>query len=88
MLVTQRKHLLAEELTFVGFDSSEELVDGLSKGEIDALVVQNPRQMAYRSVETLVRHLRGEEVPPQIDTGVRLVTSENLDQPEIQELIK
>lgn len=88
MLVTLRKHNLAGKVRFVGFDSSEELVRGLEAGELDALVLQNPRHMGYMGVKTLVDHLNGMEVPVQIDTGAKLVTRANLNDPEIRQLVK
>jgi len=36
---------------------------------------------------TLVRHLRGEPVAKRVDTGVTLVTAENMEQAEIQALL-
>jgi ribose transport system substrate-binding protein len=88
MLVALRKHNLAGHVRFVGFDSSEELIRGLENGEIDALVVQNPRKMGYLAVKTLVDYLHGQKVPERIDTGVELVTKANLQEPAIQELVK
>jgi ribose transport system substrate-binding protein len=35
----------------------------------------------------LSRHLKGEKVESRIDTGATLVTKENLDQPEIRDLV-
>jgi ribose transport system substrate-binding protein len=43
--------------------------------------------IGYLGVTTLVRHIRGEQVPGRIDTGSTLITRENLDQPEIRELL-
>ncbi|MEQ8762798.1 MAG: substrate-binding domain-containing protein [Planctomycetota bacterium] len=88
MLITLQKNGLAGKVKFVGFDNSPALVQGLRDGEIDALVVQNPRRMGYESVKAVVAHIRGEEVSQTIDTGVQLVTRENMDQAEIAELIK
>lgn len=87
VLVTLRKHRLAGDIRFIGFDASRELVDALEKDQIDALVLQNPRHMAYTAVETMVKHLNGEAVPARVDTGVKLVTQENLDDPEIARLL-
>ena len=78
---------MAGEVTFVGFDASDALVEGLRQGDIDGLVVQNPFRMGYLGVQTLVQHLRGEEVPRRIDTGVTFITRDNLEEPEIQQLI-
>jgi ribose transport system substrate-binding protein len=36
---------------------------------------------------TLVQHLQGEKVEPRIDTGVHIITPENMDQPEMKDLL-
>jgi len=87
MLVALRKHNLVGKLKFVGFDSSEDLLRGLETSELDALVVQNPRKMAYVAVKALVDHLDGKTVPQRVDTGVHLVTRENLSDPEVKALV-
>ncbi|BCW97905.1 MAG: hypothetical protein KatS3mg024_0732 [Armatimonadota bacterium] len=88
MLRALQDSKLAGTVRFVGFDSSEKLVQALSSGEIDALVLQDPFKMGYLGVKTLVDHLNGKEVPRRVDTGVTLVTRQNMQQPEIQQLLK
>jgi ribose transport system substrate-binding protein len=88
MLLALRQEGLAGRIRFVGFDASPPLVEGLKKGEIDALIVQNPRRMGYEAVKTMVQHLNGEKAPAVIDTGVAVVTRENLNDPEIKALIE
>ncbi len=78
---------LAGAVKFVGFDSSPKLVDGLRQGQIHGLVIQNPFNMGYLGVKTIVAHRQGETVPDQVDTGEILVTPENMDLPEIQVLL-
>jgi ribose transport system substrate-binding protein len=78
---------LAGKVKFVGFDSSQKLVDGLRQGHIHGLVLQNPFNMGYLGVKTIVAHHRGEKVPLQVDTGETLVTPESMDQPEIRALL-
>ena len=72
---------------FVGFDASEALVDALEAGEIHGLVVQNPMRMGYLGVRTMVQHLQGEAVEGRIDTGVTMITPDNLSEPASQELV-
>jgi ribose transport system substrate-binding protein len=79
---------LAGKVRFVGFDSSKKLVQGLAAGQIDGLVLQNPMRMGYLGVKTLVGHLRGKEVEKRVDTGVHLVTGENMKEPEMARLLK
>jgi ribose transport system substrate-binding protein len=78
----------AGKVTFVGFDSSPKLVEAVRNRQLNALVVQNPMAMGYIGVKTAVAHLRGEKVERLIDTGVVLVTTDNIDKPEIKELIQ
>jgi len=88
MLVTLRKNNLAGRLKFVGFDASAELIEALKKGEIQGLVVQNPFRMGYDGVRTALSSVWGREVAPRIDTGVELVTRENLNDPAIRQLVR
>jgi ribose transport system substrate-binding protein len=77
----------AGDVHFVGFDSSDKLVEGLRKGEIDGLVLQNPFRMGELGIETMVRHLEGKKVDKRIDTGVTMVTRDNMNQPEVKKLL-
>ena len=77
----------AGKVKMVGFDSGSQSVADLKNGDAQGLVVQNPVLMGYLGVMTLVKHLRGEKVEKRIDTGVVLATPENMDQPEIRELL-
>jgi ribose transport system substrate-binding protein len=77
----------AGRIRFVGFDASAGLVAGLRAGAIDSLVVQDPFRMGYRGVETAVAVLNGTAVQQRIPTRLALVTPENVDDPEIRDLI-
>jgi len=88
MLLALRQEGLAGKLRFVGFDSSPPLVEALKSGEIDALVVQDPRRMGALAVRTLGAQLRGARVETRIDTGVVLVTREKLADPAVQKLLE
>jgi len=77
----------AGKVHFVGFDASDNLVKGLREGHIDGLVVQDPVRMGYLGVKTLVSHIKGEKVERRIDTGVRVITRDTMEQPEMKELL-
>ena len=87
MLLALRQNNLAGKIKFVGFDTSPPLIEALQKGEIDALVAQDPTKMGYEGVKTLVASIQGKQVPKTVDTGVRLITRENLNTPEIKKLL-
>ena len=60
-------------------------VDGKYQGLyplVDALVRQEPARVGYQSVQTLVDHLEGKKVYKYVDTGVTLVTKENIGKPK------
>ena len=77
----------AGKVKFVAFDASDRLLEALKDGRLHALVVQDPVRMAYEGVKAVVDHLRGRAVEKRIDTGVVLVTPENLSDPEIDRLV-
>jgi ribose transport system substrate-binding protein len=87
MLLALRQTRLAGKKTFVGFDASPFLLSALEKGEVLALVAQNPVRMGYLGVATAVKHLRGETVESLIDTGCLLVTKENRHTPEVEDVV-
>ncbi len=77
----------AGKMKFVGFDSSDKMISALRSGGLDGFVVQDPMQIGYLGVKTIIDHIRGRQVSRRIDTGSILVTKENLDQPEIHSLL-
>jgi ribose transport system substrate-binding protein len=88
MLLALRKSGLNKKMKFVGFDASDKLVGALKDGDVDGLVVQNPFNMGYLAVKTMADHLRGKKVEKRIDTGARLVTKENLEDPAVKEIMQ
>ncbi len=78
---------MAGKILFVGFDSSSKLVEALRKKEIQGLVLQNPFNMGYLGVKTAIAAVRGESVEKRVDTGVILATPDNMDDPEIKQLL-
>lgn len=74
----------AGKVKLVGFDSSPTLIEGLKSGLIDSLFVQYPFKMGYEAVMSAVKKLRGEPVTKINDLAARLVTRDNLADPEVQ----
>lgn len=87
MLLALEKAGLAGKLRFIGFDSSTKLIEGVKAGKVDGLVLQNPFNMGYLAVKTLVAHLKKEKVESRIDTGASLIDKANMDQPEMKALL-
>jgi len=87
MLQALRRQRQTGEVIFIGFDSDDPLVKGLEQGEIHGLVVQNPFKMGFLGVKIMLDLLQGKPVEKRIDTGVTFVMRQDLENPEIQELI-
>jgi len=78
---------LAGKVKFVGFDSSEKIVDALKAGELHGTVLQNPVKMGYLAVKTMVDHLQHRPIEKRIDTGAVMVTPENMEQADMKALL-
>jgi ribose transport system substrate-binding protein len=87
MLNTLEQNNLVGKIHFVGFDTNPELIGALKKGEIDALVSQNPIKMGYEGVKACVDYIHGVAQQPVQDSGAQLITRDNLDTPEVQKLL-
>ena len=75
------------KVKMIGFDAGSQSVLDLKNGDVQGLIVQNPVKMGYLGVMTMIDHLEGKKVEKRIDTGVALVTKENMARPEIAELL-
>ena len=67
--------------------TSVQQIDALNAGQLHGIIVQNPFNMGYLGVRTMVDSLMGKPVEKKIDTGVMLVTKDNLQTPEVNDLL-
>ena len=88
MLQALKKSGVNKKVKLIGFDSSDKLVAALKDGDIEGLVVQNPFNMGYLAVKTMMTHLKGGKIAPRIDTGSTLVTKDNMNDPKVSRLLK
>ena len=77
----------AGKVMFVGFDTSQTFIDAMRAKQLHGIVVQNPFNMGYLGVRTMVESLQGKTVDKRIDTGVTMITSDNLDAADTQTLL-
>jgi ribose transport system substrate-binding protein len=78
---------LAGKVKLVGFDSSPSLVEDLRAGVIDSLVLQDPFTIGFEGMKTLIDHHAGQTPAKTIALAPNLVTSENLNDPKVQQLL-
>src|SRR5437867_972349 len=69
----------AGKVMFVGFDATQMFIDAMKAKQLDGIVVQNPFNMGYLGVKTIIDSLKGKTVEQRIDTGVTVITPENID---------
>lgn len=83
-----REKRLAGKVKLVAYDISSEEQKALEEGVIQALIVQNPFKMGYEGVKTVLKAIRKQPIDRKyIDSGVTVVTKENLHTPEVHRLI-
>jgi|688.fasta_scaffold06918_11 ribose transport system substrate-binding protein len=78
---------LAGKIVFVGFDPSETLRAALTEKKMSAIILQDPVNMGYQAVKTMIEHLNGKEVEKRIDTGEFIATPENLNDEKMKTLL-
>ena len=71
----------------VGFDASDELVAEMRAGVIDSIVVQDPFKMGYEATIQMAVQLAGGEPVREMDSGAYLLTPENIDTPEMRQVV-
>ena len=79
---------MAGDVKFVAFDSGPEIIRGLQDGAVHGVILQDPVNMGYLAVKTMLEHLEGKDVPRRVETGEYLATPENMDDPRSQELLR
>jgi ribose transport system substrate-binding protein len=87
MLQALENSNLAGKIMFVGFDSDPRFVQALKEGKMHGIVLQDPFQMGYQAVKSMVEHLDGKKVEPVITTGEYLATRENMEETRMKQLL-
>lgn len=78
---------IAGKVKVMGFDSTEGIIAFLKAGTIQGFVVQDAYQIGYQGLKTLYNVLEGKKVTSVIDIPVKVVTAENIDNPDMQTLL-
>jgi Periplasmic binding protein domain/Branched-chain amino acid transport system / permease component len=77
----------AGKVKIVGWDTSPDEVEGVRTGMVSALISQNPFRMGYDGVRAAVAQIRDHKRPTSQDTGVVVVTKQNLDDPKVRQFV-
>jgi ribose transport system substrate-binding protein len=77
----------AGQITAIGFDGNGDLQEFVRGGVLEATAVQGSFQMGELGVKAAIDVLSGKTVDSFIDTGVVLVTKDNIDDPVAQNVL-
>jgi ribose transport system substrate-binding protein len=77
----------AGSVVAIGFDGNEDLQNFVKDGTLAGIAVQGSYQMGELGVQTLAKILNKESVEKFVDTGVVLVTKDNIEKPEAQNVL-
>jgi ribose transport system substrate-binding protein len=77
----------AGKVALVGFDSSDIYLEAMRYKQLHGLVVQDPFRMGDLAVRTMADHLAGKPVQKRVDTGVVMVTPENMEMPDAKRVL-
>ena len=69
----------AGDIIIGGFDDLPETITGIKDGSIQFCLVQKAYKMGWLSIEQILDIRNGKSVPPVTDTGVIIVTKDNVD---------
>ena len=82
-----RTRNMVGKIKLVGFDSGPTLEKNLRDGVIDALIVQDPFNMGFLGVETIIQKLAGKVPPKHIDSPTHVIRAKDLNDPEVRRLL-
>jgi ribose transport system substrate-binding protein len=79
---------LNQKVKLIAFDPSDALIEALEDGSCSGIILQDPVQMGYQSVMTLVGSLNGQDPESFVSTGEYAATPSNMSEDRMQELLK
>ncbi|CDN51185.1 ABC transporter substrate-binding protein [Neorhizobium galegae] len=77
----------AGKVVAIGFDGNQDLQEFVKDGTLTAIAVQGSFQMGELGVKTVLQSINKEKVEKFVDTGVVVVTKDNIDKPEAKNVL-
>lgn len=76
------------DILAVGYDSSEELINNIYDGSLDALISQNPYGLGYNSVTAAIEAIEGKtDFPDVTESAYWLIDQDNIHDPEVIKIL-
>lgn len=76
-----------DDVVIMGYDADAEEIQALEDGKVAGLIVQNPYGMGYATIVAEARSVLSLGNEAVVDTGYTWVTSENLEEKEVQRML-
>jgi ribose transport system substrate-binding protein len=70
---------MLDKVMVVGFDGNPEAAEAILKGEMAISIAQRPVNMGMIGIESLAKLIKGETLPPVVDTGAEIVDKSNAE---------
>jgi ribose transport system substrate-binding protein len=71
----------------IGFDGNQDLQEFVKDGTLAGIAVQGSFQMGELGVQTVLKAVNKEKVEKFVDTGVVVVTKDNIEKPEAKNVL-
>lgn len=76
------------DILAVGYDSSEELINNIYDGSLDALISQNPYGLGYNSVTAAIEAIKGKtDFQDVTESPYWLIDADNIHDPEVIKIL-
>jgi ribose transport system substrate-binding protein len=76
-----------DRIKIVAFDQNTEVLASLRRGGVDSVIVQNMREMGHLAIRNILADRSGKFVPVRTYVKPVLVTRENIDSNDVQQLL-
>ncbi len=76
------------KVKLIGFDVNDAMVEAMRAGTLHAMVLQDPFQMGFEAVKSVVDKINGQTPPKRMDLPAVVITKANIDSAEMQRLVK
>ncbi len=77
----------AGKVAAIGFDGNQDLQEFVKDGTLAGIAVQGSFQMGELGVQTVLKAMNKEKVEKFVDTGVVVVTKDNIEKPEAKNVL-
>jgi ribose transport system substrate-binding protein len=89
MVEVLKQKNLGGQIKFIGFgyNLNPDIAAAIESGVITGWIAQQPKEVGAKGVESALKLIKGEAVPPVVYTDIVVVTKDNLKDPKVQALL-